>query len=196
MIYERLRSEEREECNYMEAVMTRGRSHIDTGEIAAYAIHFAPNEAQAIVDAFQRKNRQARPSSRSFVSAVYDDLELQKSAHDNVSRAYRTRMFGSHDMRGCLVNTYKRVVVPTFAFPSTTDLVDTVDVKRVVFNLGEGVSVNIDSCVYSDNTVANHVYASAKIRDKESFETMARRLNDVTDTLVECVLNTVKAPTA
>ena len=180
------------ECNYIEAVMTREGTRIEDDDVAIYAIDFSAKEAQSVVDAFQRKNRNTRPTTRHMVTSMYHDVELHRNMHDNVPHAVRMQLVSSSGEDGFVVNSYRRVPVPAFMFPSTDQLVDTVDVKRVAFHVGDGVSVNIDSCMYADDTVANHVYASAKIRDNESFDTMQQRLRAVMRTLLECVTHSAQ----
>lgn len=181
-----------QECNYVEAVITRGGARIEDDDVAIYAIDFSAREAQSIVDAFQRKHRNTRPATRHVVSSMYRDMELHRSMHDNVPHAVRMQMVGSRGESGYVVNSYRRVPVPAFMFPSTDQLVDTIDIKRVAFHVGEGVSVNIDSCLYADDTLANHVYASAKIRDNECFATMQERMHAVMEALVECVADSIQ----
>lgn len=153
-----------DEGNYVEAVMLREETRVEDEDAVAYSVHFSEREAQAIFDAYQRAHRSLRPTSRHYIAYLHDDMELTRAAHDHSPYLTRMQLLDSAASAGHVVNTYRRMVVPAFAFPSTDELVEVVDVKHTGFNLGDGVVANFDSCAYSDGVVANHVYVSAKLR--------------------------------
>lgn len=150
---------ENELFNYVEIVLVKKKMNPNV-----YNIDFPETECtnimQNLINAYP-KNKVFKKHTTKY---LYETLELVNCNVENTQSLYNLTLVAKKVFNSSyLVNYYQKQPLPTHSFPSTTNLYDEVDSKRVSMKIVNNVYVNFESLEYSDNTIYRHIYINVAI---------------------------------
>jgi hypothetical protein len=79
-----------------------------------------------------------------------------------------------------LINYYNKQPLPNHSFPSTTNLTDILDSKRVSIKITNNIYINFDSLEYqSDKTTYHHIYINVNINKSSDLQFIEETINNI-----------------
>lgn len=168
--------------NYIEVVLSKKK--VDD---CVYDVDFTEQECSK----FMKRLMIKFPSNKFFrkhtTKYLYDSLEMSHCNIDNVKTVHNV-LFLKHLIEKkqnyyFLINMYDKKQLPNHAFPSSIDINDIVDSKRLTMKITNNIYVNFDSLQYSDNTVVRHIYINMNIKKNNDLIHTTDTVNEIINLL-------------
>ena len=174
----------RTDFNYVEIVLVKK-------EINPYVfeIDFSEHECAEIIRNVLSKYEKNNFFRKHSTKYIYDTLEMSCCNNDNVITTNNLILLDHskyciNNQRTVLINMYNKTLFPNHSFPSTTNIKDIVDSKRLSMKITNNIYINIDSLQYEDNTIARHVYVNVNIKKSSDITHITEMLYEVLNSLV------------
>jgi hypothetical protein len=84
-----------------------------------------------------------------------------------------------------LINFYEKNILPNHCFPSSMDVTDIIDSKRLSMKITNNIYINIDSLQYLDGTIYKHIYLNINIKKTNDMTYISNTVNDVISSLTQ-----------
>lgn len=148
-----------------------------------YEIDFTDDECEKIIVDLLNHYPQNKFFKKHTTKYLYDSLEMNIYNIDNTKTVYNSK-FIRHTVHKkhklfFLTNFYDKKLLPNHAFPSTTDIDDIIDSKRITMKITNNIYFNIDSLQYSDNTTATHIFINMNIKKSNDILHTTDTVNEI-----------------
>lgn len=165
--------------NYVELVLVK--KEIDAN---IFDIDFTEEECSSIVQHILTKYRKNIFFRKHSIKYMFDTLEMScDCGQDNLVTTNNLLLVDHrvHRTEGSmfLVNLYNKTLLPNHNFPSTTNIKDIVDSKRLSMKITNNIYINVDSLQYDDDTIARHVYVNVNIKKSNDIGHISELLEEV-----------------
>lgn len=168
--------------NYIEIVLAK--KQINDHQ---YDIDFDDEECEKIIVSLLNKYPQNKFFKKHTTKYLYDSLEMNICNVDNTKTVYNSKFVHHKSNKKnklfFLTNFYDRKLLPNHTFPSTIDIDDIIDSKRVTMKITNNIYFNIDSLQYSDNTNVTHIYINMNIKKSNDIVHTIDTVNDIISVL-------------
>lgn len=170
--------------NYVEIVLVKKQinSYI-------FDIDFSEQECLSIIRNILSKYNKNNFFRKHSTKYIYDTLEMSCCNHDNVVTTNNLILldhskYHIDNQHTCLINMYNKTLFPNHSFPSTTNIRDVVDSKRLSMKITNNIYINIDSLQYEDDTIVRHIYVNVNIKKSNDITHITALLDDVVNSFV------------
>ena len=147
-----------------------------------YDVDFSETRCSEIIKKITASYPQCKVFKKHNTKYVYGDLELTSTENDNTFLLYQNNIVLNRVLDNkFLVNYYKKQPLPTHCFPSTTNLTDTCDSKRVTIKMTNNIYMNFESLEYTSepNKQFRHIYLNININKSSDIAFIEKTVNDI-----------------
>lgn len=176
-----IRGDKLKDLNYIEIVLVNRQinDHV-------YNIDFTSTQCTNILHHVSSRYPDCKIFKKHTTKYLYQMLE--QCVCDNEISLYHLDQVAHSVLRergrAVLVNYYNKHLLPNHNFPSTTNVMDVVDSKRVTMKLNNSIYLNFDSLEYtSDNTKTNNIYVNVNLNKSSDLGHIAKICSEVIDVL-------------
>jgi hypothetical protein len=169
--------------NYVEIVLVKKEinPHI-------FDIDFTEQECVSIMRNILSKYAKYNFFRKHSTKYIFDTLEMSCCNNDNVTTTNNLILidFTKHVINNqtFLINMYNKTLLPNHSFPSTTNIKDIVDSKRLSMKITNNIYINIDSLQYDDGTLVHHIYVNVNIKKTSDMTHITGLIDEVLSSLV------------
>jgi hypothetical protein len=144
-------------CNYTEIILTKNKSVNESVE-NVYEIAYTDLECQAYVNKITNTNNSIKFFKKHETKQIHKNMIRCVSKEKNGLVSSLVLIKKKHISDRAICNYYTRVTVPPHNFPSSLDVFDIVDCKRMTANIINNLYLNFESTEYMNGDVFNHIY--------------------------------------
>lgn len=170
------------DVNYIEIVLVKKKCND-----FVYDIHFSEDHCSAIMQNILVKYPKNKFFKKHTTKTVLNTLELTHCNTDNSKVLHNLILVDNrvHTINNntFLINFYEKNILPNHCFPSSMDVTDIIDSKRLSMKITNNIYINIDSLQYLDGSVYKHVYVNINIKKTNDMTYIANTVNDVVNSL-------------
>lgn len=166
--------------NYLEIVMINKAINS-----FVYEVDFSETKCSEIINKLMAAYPQSKVFKKHTTKYLYGTLEMTSTETDNTSLLYQNNLVCNDVFKNkFLVNYYKKQPMPTHCFPSTTDMTDICDSKRVTIKMTNNIYFNIESLEYtSEPKQFRHIYLNININKSSDTTFIESTVNGILDVL-------------
>ena len=140
-------------CNYVEIALFK-KKHNDN----EFDISFTQLECHAMIQNVHTHNKSIKFFKKHEVKKLYKNL-VYSISDDKIGTVYSSNLITHHMVSDrCICNYFSKQNLPSHSFPSSTDIFDIIDCKRLTAKISGNLYLNFESIEYRDGGVHNHVY--------------------------------------
>lgn len=172
------------DVNYIEVVLVQKKCNE-----FVYDIHFTEEQCSAIMKNILLKYPKNKFFKKHTTKTVLNTLELthcntenSKTLHNLILVDNRVRNINDKTF---LINFYEKNILPNHCFPSSMDVTDIIDSKRLSMKITNNIYINIDSLQYLDNTIYKHIYLNINIKKTNDMAYISNAVSDVISSLTQ-----------
>lgn len=172
------------DVNYIEIVLVKKKY-----SEFVYDIHFTEEQCSAIMQNILLKYPKNKFFKKHTTKTVLDTLELthcntenSKTLHNLILVDNRVQTINNNTL---LINFYEKNILPNHCFPSSMDVTDIIDSKRLSMKITNNIYINIDSLQYLDGSVYKHIYVNINIKKTNDMAYISNAVNDVVNSLTQ-----------
>lgn len=170
--------------NYVEVVLAKKKYNE-----YVYDIHFDEHECgvimQNLLDAFPKNKFFKKHTTKTIIDTLeltYCNLDHSEILHNLVLIHNRIHQ---HNGRTFLVNLYEKNILPSHCFPSSMNIMDIVDSKRLSMKITNNIYINIDSLQYLDGNVYIHIYININLKKSNDIAYITSVVNTIIKALAK-----------
>jgi hypothetical protein len=168
--------------NYAEIVLVK--KDVDPN---IFDIDFTEEECSSIIQHVLSKYRKNNFFRKHSIKYMFDTLEMSCCTQDNLVTTNNLILVDhcvhKTERSMFLVNMYNKTLLPNHSFPSTTNIKDIVDSKRLSMKITNNIYINVDSLQYDDDTIVRHVYVNVNIKKSNDIGHISEMLEGVLDSI-------------
>lgn len=168
--------------NYIEIVLVNKKC-----SEFVFDIHFTDEQCSAIVQNILSKYPKNKFFKKHTTKTVLNTLELTYCNTDNLKTLHNLIMVDNSvktiNNNTYLINFYEKNILPNHCFPSSMDVTDIIDSKRLSMKITNNIYINIDSLQYIDGSVYKHIYININIKKTNDLGYISNTVNDVINSL-------------
>lgn len=142
-------------CNYIEIVLVKKKKNN-----SLYDINF-DETISSILSNFAKKNKHLKHFKKHLTKLMISSFELIIDNNNNYSTSLVDMNLLHVDRTNdnqYLCNYYDKMSFNTQNFPSTTNLGDVIDVKRISYKVSSNIYLNFDSIQTNDKNIFSHIF--------------------------------------
>lgn len=146
-------------CNYIEVLVVNKKINEDV-----YNINH--RDSDRLLTNFINKNKHLKSFKKHFTKLMKNSLELTFDNNDFSSSLCDLNLINVNKKydQAFLCNYYNKQPLNAQNFPSTKNIDDIVDIKRVSFKVAPNMYLNFDSIVTQNQEMYKHVYININIQ--------------------------------
>ena len=152
-----------------------------------YEIDFSEEECSKYIRILLNKFPDTKFFKKHSTKYMYDFLEMNHYSADNLKTVYNVQFLKHYvkkmNHKYFIANMYDKKLLPNHAFPSTIDINDIVDSKRLTMKITNNIYINIDSLQYSDGNIYRHIFINMNIKKTNDILHTSEIVNDIITTL-------------
>jgi hypothetical protein len=143
------------------------------------------SEDQFIESFLKIKEKYPRYFQKHSTKYLYDSLELyiDKSTNDineKSTNVYDINMIYNETVNNkFVVSYYQKKNLPEHTFPSTTNIIDKIDIKRYSFKITNNIFINFECCQYLDGDIYKYIYINYNVNKTNDFNDINNIINDI-----------------
>lgn len=171
--------------NYIEVVLVRKEINP-----YVYDINFSESDCANIIASYLDKCPQYKVFKKHTTKYLYDALEMSTTDNDDTYILHQNSIVKKdilyENSMTFLVNYYSKQSLPSHSFPSTTNVKDVVDSKRVTIKITNNIYLNFESLEYYTDQNKNqyhHVYLNINLNKASDAKFIENTVNDIIKTL-------------
>ncbi len=172
------------DVNYIEIVLVQKKCNE-----FVYDIHFTEAQCSAIIQNILLKYPKNKFFKKHTTRTVLNTLELTHCNTDNSKTLHNLIMVDNRvetmNNNTILINFYEKNILPNHCFPSSMDVTDIIDSKRLSMKITNNIYINIDSLQYMDGSVYKHIYININIKKTNDMVYISNTVNDVVNSLTQ-----------
>ena len=142
-------------CNYIEIVLVKKKKNN-----SLYEINF-DETISSVLSNFAKKNKHLKHFKKHLTKLIISSYELIIDNNNDYSTSLVDMNLLHVDRTNYnqyLCNYYNKMSFNTQNFPSTTNLGDVIDVKRISYKVSSNIYLNFDSIQTNDHSIFSHIF--------------------------------------
>ena len=148
--------------NYIEIVLAKKKLNP-----YLYEVDFTENECGVFINNVMNKFQKSF-FKKHTTKHLFETLEMTICNLENTTTVHNLMLLDSsvfQDKQNTfLINYYDKKLLPNHNFPSTTNIHDIVDSKRLSMKIMNNVYINVDSLQYEDESIVRHIYINVNVK--------------------------------
>lgn len=150
-----------------------------------YDVDFSESQCSELIKNVMVAYPQCKVFKKHTTKYMYGNLELTSTDNDNTFLLHQNNIVCKNVLKQkFLVNYYKKQAMPPHCFPSTNNLTDVYDSKRVTIKMTNNIYLNFESLEYnSEPKQFHHIYLNVNINKSSDTSFIEKTVNGILDTL-------------
>lgn len=150
-----------------------------------YDVDFSESQCSEIITKVMTAYPQCKVFKKHTVKYLYGNLELTSTENDNTFLLHQNTIVCNDVLKNkFLVNYYKKQPMPTHCFPSTTNMTDICDSKRVTIKMTNNIYLNFESLEYtSEPKQFHHIYLNVNMNKSSDTAFIESTVNGILEAL-------------
>ena len=173
-----------DDVNYIEIVLVK-KKYNDF----VYDIHFSDEQCSSLIQNILSKYPKNKFFKKHTTKNIINTLELTHCNTDNSKTLHNLILVDNrvHTVNNnmFLINFYEKNILPNHCFPSSMDITDIIDSKRLSMKITNNIYINIDSLQYLDGSIYKHVYININIKKTNDMSYISDTVTDVINSLTQ-----------
>lgn len=160
-------------CNYIEILLIKKKKND-----SVYEINF-DDHISSILSNFAKKNKHLKYFKKHLTKLMMSSYELIIDNSDYTTSLVDMKLLHTDrkNDKQYLCNYYNKLTFNTQNFPSTKNIGDIVDVKRLSYKISSNIYLNFDSVQTNDNNIFTHVFININLQKIANTDDMNNTIN-------------------
>ncbi len=167
--------------NYIEIVLVKKKMNP-----YLYDVDFLEHECGAVINNLTNRFQKSF-FKKHTTKHLFETLEMTTCNTENTTTVHNVILVDNavleENNNTYLVNYYEKKLLPNHSFPSTTNMHDIVDSKRLSMKIMNNVYINVESLQYEDESIFRNVYINVNVKKASDISYINDILKDVISAL-------------